>query len=290
MVFTDIHCHGGGGYTFGDTVEGTLAAMAAHRAHGTSRIVCSLVSAPLPTLAAQMRVVQEAMIADSSIIGVHLEGPFLAPERKGAHNPAALARPTAAAVDELLEAAAGTLRQITVAPELPGATEAIRRLAAAGVVVALGHTEADTATARAGFEAGATLVTHAFNAMRPVQGREPGVVGVALARSDVWIEVIADGHHVAPESIAMLFAAAPERVVLVTDAIAAAGAGEGRYELGGLAVDVADGRALISGTATLAGSTLTLDRAVEVCVRAGVPEELALAAATVNPERALRGR
>lgn len=290
MGYTDIHCHGGGGHTFGDSVEGTLAAVEAHRAHGTAKVVCSLVSAPFEVLAAQVRVIQQAMTIDSSILGIHLEGPFLAPERKGAHDPSALALPTAARIDELLTVAHGALKQITMAPELPGAIEAIRTLADAGVVVALGHTEADSDQVRAGFDAGAALVTHAFNAMRPIEGREPGVVGVALARPDVFIEVIADGHHVASESLAMLFAAAPDRIVLVTDAMAAAAAPEGSYELGGLAVDVEGGKAVIAGTLTLAGSTLTLDRALEVCAAAGVPQASALAAASTNPERLLRGR
>ena len=286
-MYTDIHCHGGGGHAFGDTVEGTLAALAAHRAHGTSRVVCSLVSEPLKSTARAMAVIREAMAADDGLLGVHLEGPFLAPDRKGAHDPAALAIPTPEAVDALLGAADGIVRQITMAPELPHALDAIERFVAAGVVVAVGHTQADAATTQEAFDRGATLVTHSFNAMRGIAGREPGPVGVALADDRVTLEVIADGIHVDPMLIAMLFRAAPGRVVLVTDAMAAAAAPAGRYILGGLDVDVADGRAVIAGTDTLAGSTLTMDRAVEVCVAAGVPRDQAVAAATNVPARVL---
>lgn len=286
-MYTDIHCHGGGGHAFGDTVEGTLAALAAHRAHGTTRVVCSLVSEPLERTARAMAVVRECAALDGAILGVHLEGPFLAPERKGAHDPVALALPTGDLIDALLEAADGIVRQITIAPELPHALDAIERFVAAGVIVAVGHTQADAALAREAFDRGATLVTHAFNAMHGVAGRAPGVVGTALADPRVALEVIADGIHVDPGLIAALFRAAPGRVLLVTDAMAAAASAPGRYVLGGLDVEVADGRAMIAGTDTLAGSTLTMDRAVEVCVAAGVSRDDAVAAATDVPARVL---
>jgi len=286
-MYTDIHCHGGGGHAFGDTVEGTLAALATHREHGTTRVVCSLVSEPLETTARAMSVIREAAVIDSGILGVHLEGPFLAPARKGAHDPAALAVPTPDVVEALLAAADGLIRQITIAPELPHALDAISRFVEAGVVVAVGHTGADAATAREAFDRGATLITHAFNAMRGISGRESGPVGAALADERVTLEVIADGIHVDPTLVAMLFRAAPGRVVLMTDAMAAAAAPDGRYLLGGLDVDVAHGRAVIAGTDTLAGSTLTMDRAIEVCVAAGISREEAVAAATTVPARVL---
>lgn len=286
-MYTDIHCHGGGGHSFGDSVEGTLAALAAHRAHGTSRVLASLVSEPLERTARAMSVIREAMTVDAAILGVHLEGPFLSPVRKGAHDPTALALPTADAVEALLAAADGIIRQITIAPELPHALDAISRFVGAGVVVAVGHSQADAAMAREAFDRGATLVTHAFNAMHGILGRAPGVVGAALADERVTLEVIADGIHVDPALIAALFRAAPGRVVLMTDAMAAAAAPEGRYLLGGLNVDVANGRAVIAGTDTLAGSTLTMDRAIEVCVAAGVPATQALAAATTVPAAVL---
>ena len=154
-------------------------------------------------------------------------------------------------------------------------------------MVAVGHTQADAATARRAFDAGATLVTHAFNAMHPITGREPGVVGAALADDRVFIEVIADRIHVHPSNIAMLFELAPQRMVLVTDAMAAAASEPGRYMLGDLEVDVVDGKAVLAGTSTLAGSTLTMDRAIDVCIDAGVPREAAFAAATSTPAKVL---
>lgn len=286
-MYTDIHCHGGGGHSFGDSVEGTLEALAAHRAHGTSRVVASLVSEPLERTVRAMAVIREAMAVDAGILGVHLEGPFLSPARKGAHDPAALAIPTPDVVEALLAAAEGIIRQITIAPELPHALDAISRFVEAGVVVAVGHSDTDAAMAREAFDRGATLVTHAFNAMHGISGRAPGIVGAALADERVTLEVIADGIHVDPTLIAALFRAAPGRVVLMTDAMAAAAAPEGRYLLGGLDVDVVNGRAVIAGTDTLAGSTLTMDRAIEVCVAAGVPAAEALAAATTVPAAVL---
>ncbi|WP_062213226.1 N-acetylglucosamine-6-phosphate deacetylase [Demequina oxidasica] len=286
--YVDIHCHGGGGHAFGADVDGTLAALAAHRAHGTGRLVASLVSESSERTIAAMDIVRQAMVRDESILGVHLEGPFIAPARKGAHDLASLRLPTRDAIAELLQAGDGIIRQITIAPELDGALDAISQCVEAGVVVAVGHTEADAATAREAFDRGATLVTHGFNAMRGIVGREVGPVGAALADDRVAIELIADGIHVDPSLIATIFRAAPGRIVLVTDAMAAAASAPGRYPLGTLQVDVTeDGRAYVADTHTLAGSTLTMDRAVDVCVEAGVSRDDAEAAASSTPARVL---
>lgn len=283
--YLDIHCHGGGGHAFGDSVAGTRSAFAAHRAHGTAQVVASLVSMSLADLERTVDTVRAAMTYERGILGVHLEGPFLAPERKGAHDPNALAVPTAGLVADILDIVGDDLRQITIAPELPGAMDAIRTFSKAGVVVAVGHTTADAATATAAFEAGASLITHGFNAMAGMTGREVGPVGAAIADPLAHIELIADGIHVNPVLIRTVFAAAPGRVVLVTDAMAAAAAAPGRYKLGGLDVDVVEGKAVLAGTTTLAGSTLTMDTAVEVCVAAGVARAAAEAAATTTPAR-----
>ncbi|MEO1059464.1 MAG: N-acetylglucosamine-6-phosphate deacetylase [Actinomycetota bacterium] len=264
--FVDIHVNGGGGANFEEGVEPSLTALAAMRAHGTTRSVASYVTAPIPRLVASVDAVRSVKEQDSTLIGAHLEGPFLAPARRGAHDGAQLARPDSASVDRLLAAAPGVLRKITIAPELPGAMDAIGRFVDAGVTVAVGHTNCDYDTAKEAFARGASLVTHAFNAMAPLEGRSPGVLGAAIEAEHVTIEVIADGLHVHPASVRMLFAAAPGRVALVTDAIAAAAAPDGRYVLGGLDVEVTDGRAVLAGTDTLAGSTLTLDRALRVVV------------------------
>ena len=283
----DIHCHGGGGATFGDSVEASIAAASAHHAAGTAVVVGSLVTASIPVLCSRLEVMRASAEADPRIGGAHLEGPFLSPSRKGAHDPAFLMSPTPALVDDLVAASAGTLRQVTIAPELPGALDAIRQFVAAGVVVAVGHTEATAPLAREAFDAGARLITHALNAMPGIIAREPGAVGAALADERISIEVIADGIHVAPELIALLFRHAPGRVVLVTDAMAAAGAGDGAYSLGGLDIEVRGGRAVLAGTQTLAGSTLTLERAVQVAIEAGVSADDARLAASVVPARLL---
>jgi N-acetylglucosamine-6-phosphate deacetylase len=285
--YVDIHCHGGGGAMFGDSIAASLTALRAHRAHGTDAVVASLVTAPAGTLVAQLAILREAAAEDPGIAGAHLEGPFLAPERKGAHDPAHLTHPTPALVEDLIAAGDGLLRHVTIAPELPGALDATFRFASAGVTVAVGHTTAGASLSREAFDAGARLVTHAFNAMPGIMGREPGPVGAAIADRRVAIEVIADGIHVDSALIAVLFREAPGRVVLVSDAMAAAGAGDGSYVLGGLEVEVRGGRAVIAGTETLAGSTLTLDRAVEVCVAAGVGRDEAVAAASSVPARVL---
>ncbi len=285
--FVDIHAHGGGGGTVEDGLEGIARMRAAHAAHGTTRQLLSLVANPVDRLVASLGVIREAMADDPSILGAHLEGPFLSPDRRGAHDPEHLIAPDPATVERLLAAGEGVLRMITIAPELPGALDAIPRFVAAGVVVAVGHTEASAGVARAAFDAGATVLTHAFNAMPGILGRAPGPLGAALVDERVTIEVIADGIHVDPVNLRWLFAAAPGRIAAITDAMGATGVGDGDYRLGGLDVEVRGGRATVAGTGQLAGSTLTLDRAVEILVAAGVPREAALAAATTVPARVL---
>lgn len=285
----DLHCHGALGHAFDDAdLEGVEAAVAFHRAHGTSTLLLSLVSAPIDRLEKRLSEIRGMTSSLPSVAGVHLEGPFLADARRGAHDPRALAAPTAATLDRLLSAADGILRQITIAPELPGAMDAIETLVSAGVTVAVGHTQADHDTAAAAFDRGARLLTHAFNAMPGLGHRAPGPVGAALERDHVVLEVIADGIHVHPVVIRTLFAAAPGRIALVTDAMSATGLGDGGYSLGGLEVEVHDGRPVLAGTDTLAGSTLTMERAIEVATAAGVPRDLARAAASTVPARLLR--
>lgn len=286
--FVDIHGHGAGGATYQDGVEPALEALATMRAHGTTRAVASFVTSSIDRMVASIHTARLAMDRDPGLVGVHVEGPFLAPGRKGAHNRELLRNPDRESVDRLLDVAPGVVRQITIAPELPGAMEAISRFVDAGVPVAVGHTDCDYDMASEAFARGASLVTHAFNAMAPIQGRLPGVLGAAMAAEHVTIEVIADGIHVHPASIALLFAAAPGRIALVTDAMAAAAAPPGRYLLGDLDVDVADGRAVLAGTDTLAGSTLTPDRALRTVVYdCGIPLPDAIAALTTIPARAI---
>ncbi|GAA5199949.1 N-acetylglucosamine-6-phosphate deacetylase [Microbacterium jejuense] len=285
--FIDVHGHGGAGASFDDGPEAVRTARAVHRRHGTTRAVLSLITATIDDLAARVAMVADLTEADPTILGSHLEGPFLDPGHKGAHTESLLRAPDEASIDRLLEAGRGTIRQVTLAPERPGAFDAIRRLTAAGVTVAVGHTDADAATARRAFDAGATLLTHAFNAMPGIHHRAPGPVVVALRDERVRLEVIADGVHVDLDLVATLFASAGGRIALITDAMAAAGAADGSYELGGLAVQVTDGVARLVEGGAIAGSTLTQDAAVRHVVGAGVPLEVALRAVSEVPALAI---
>ncbi|SHF59720.1 N-acetylglucosamine-6-phosphate deacetylase [Geodermatophilus nigrescens] len=285
--FVDLHAHGGGGAAFDDGPDAVRAALAAHRAAGTTRSVVSLVAAPLEELEASLAGVADLAAEDPTVLGAHLEGPFLAPARCGAHDPRHLRAPAPDDVARLLAAARGALRQVTVAPELPGALEAVRAFSAAGVVVAVGHTEADAALTAAAVDAGARLLTHALNAMPGLHHREPGPVGAALADPRVTLELVLDGVHVHPVVAALLVAGAPGRVALVTDAMAAAGGPDGAHRIGALDVTVRGGRAVLAGTGTIAGSTLTQDAALRNALAAGIGLVPAVAALTSVPARAL---
>lgn len=284
--FVDLHGHGGAGASYDDGAEAIRAARAAHLRHGTTSAVLSLVTASIDDLAARVAVVADLAEADATILGSHLEGPFLDPGHKGAHTEGLLRTADADAVDRLVAAGRGTIRQITVAPELPGGLDAVRRFAAAGVAVAVGHTGATAEQAAAAFDAGATLLTHAFNAMPGIHHRAPGPVVAAMRDRRVTLEVIADGTHVHPDVVALAFAGAPGRIAIITDAMAAAAASDGAYELGGLAVTVSGGVARLAD-GTIAGSTLTQDAALRHAVSWGIALPAAVAALTEVPARAL---
>jgi N-acetylglucosamine-6-phosphate deacetylase len=286
--FIDLHGHGGGGHAYDDGGAELAAALAAHRVHGTTRSVISLVANPLGELRERLSEIAAVASTDPLVLGSHLEGPFLAPGQRGAHNADFLREPDPESVESLLAAAGGTLRQLTIAPELPGALEAIAELAAAGVTVAVGHSEATFEQARDAFDAGARMLTHAFNAMPGLHHRAPGPVLAALEDERVTLELILDGHHVHPGVAALLFDEAPGRVALITDAMAAAAAADGDYRLGSLNVSVRDGLAVLSGTSTIAGSTLTQDAALQLALsEAGLAPAAAVAALTTVPARAL---
>lgn len=287
--FIDLHCHGGGGHSFDDGDEEMEAALATHRAHGTTRSLISLVSNPIAILRDSLETVADLVEEDPLVLGSHLEGPYLADARRGAHNPEHLREADAMELETLIEAARGTLRQVTLAPERPGALDAIDRLVAAGIVVAVGHTECDLDTAREAFARGATLLTHAFNAMSGIHHRAPGPIIAAYADARVDLELILDGIHVHPDVARSAFLAAPGRIALVTDAMAAAGSIDGDYRLGTLNVSVRNGRAMLSGTSTIAGSTLTQDVALRCAIEnVGLDPAAAVAALTATPARVLR--
>ncbi|MET4703485.1 N-acetylglucosamine-6-phosphate deacetylase [Frigoribacterium sp. UYMn621] len=286
--FIDIHAHGGGGHSFDNGGEEISAALEAHRAHGTTRSVISLVANPVAQLRESLGVIAELAASDPLVLGSHLEGPFLSSDRRGAHNPQFLLDPLPWAVDELLGAARGTLRQITIAPEREGALEAIDVLVENRVTVAVGHTDAGFDLTREAFDRGARLLTHVFNAMAPIHHRAPGPIIAAFEDKRVTIELILDGLHVHPDVAAMVFHSAPGRVALVTDAMAAAASDDGDYRLGSLNVTVKDGLAVLSGTSTIAGSTLTQDAALRCAIQAtGISPRDAVAALTITPAAAL---
>lgn len=286
--FVDMHCHGGDGVSYPDDAD---RAAALHAFHGTTGGLASLVTAAPEVLSAQVRTLAEAT-RRGVVDGIHLEGPWLSGRHCGAHDPSWLRAPDRAELDALVAAGDGAIRMVTLAPELPGATAAIRCLVDAGVVVALGHTDASYEQTQAAIEAGATVGTHLFNAMRSLHHREPGPVPALLADPRVTVELIADGVHVHPGVIRQVVATAgPDRVALVTDAMAAAGGGDGAFTLGGLGVDVAGGVARLRGTTTIAGSTATMDRLFATAVGLLGGDDAALAAAVrmtaTTPARAL---
>jgi N-acetylglucosamine-6-phosphate deacetylase len=249
---------------------------------GTTAFLPTFITAPVPTLATELRSAAkkaEAVTTGARVLGVHLEGPFLSPARAGAHRRDWIVPPSPAAVSELLEAGRGLLRLMTLAPEADGALAAIGTLTAAGVLVSVGHSDATAAEVAAGAAAGARMVTHLFNAQRGLHHREPGVVGQALTDKRLTSGLIVDLSHVSAAACAIAFAAAPGRICLVTDAAACAGMPPGRYLLGGQPVDLPPGGAPVRPGGTLAGSALRMDRAVSnaVAVGLGLPEAVAAA-------------
>lgn len=280
--FVDLHVHGGGGATFQTgRPEDVATAAEFHRRHGTTTLLASLVSAPLGDLAAIVADLAPA-VSNGLLAGIHLEGPFLAQARCGAHDPTALRPPVPADLEKLLDA--GPVRMVTLAPELPDGLTAVSRLAERGVVAAVGHTDASYEQVLEAVEAGARVATHLFNGMPPLHHRDPGPVLALLEDERVVVEVIGDGVHVHPALVRRLLTdLAPGRVALVTDAVAAAGLPDGSYQLGGLAVVVRDGVSRLAEGGSLAGSTLTMDAAVARAVRSGVAVPTAVTAATATP-------
>ncbi|WP_085371049.1 N-acetylglucosamine-6-phosphate deacetylase [Leifsonia sp. NCR5] len=286
--FVDIHTHGGGGASFDDGEDAIRTGMALHQKHGTTRFVLSLVTAPVDDLAVRVAGIAAMMQDDRRILGSHLEGPFLDVGHKGAHDPSLLRQATPSDIELLLGAATGTLRQITLAPEQPGGLDAVRAFSDAGVAVAVGHTAADYAQTLAAFDAGASILTHAFNGMDGIHHRAPGPVAAATHTAGVTLEIVNDGVHIHPEVVRMTFASAPGRMALITDAMAAAGSSDGDYILGSLAVQVRDGVARLAEGGSIAGSTLTLDDALRRAVtEVGIPVEDAVLALTETPAAAV---
>jgi N-acetylglucosamine-6-phosphate deacetylase len=288
-AFFDVHIHGAKGH---DAMEATPAALDAMggflASHGTGCFLATTVTAPLDATLRSLTGLAKLMARPPAAgvarpIGIHLEGPFLSRAKCGVQPVEHLLAPSIATFDRLFEAAGGHLRLMTLAPELPGASELIAHATARGVRVSLGHSNATAADTLAGIQAGAVSATHTFNAMRPLNHREPGILGTVLTADNLYAEMICDGVHVAPEIVKLWWRAkGPERAILMTDALSAAGMPDGSYQLGGFPVEVAQGRAMARGV--LAGSVLTLDRALANFMRfTGAPLDVALRLATINP-------
>ena len=288
--FVDVHCHGGGGHEVTTTDRAAIEAVSAHHlARGTTTMLASLVSAPTETITAQVAAVADVVEGGATtLVGCHLEGPWLSHDRCGAHDPAALAEPDPDVARAWLDAGRGTIRMVTLAPELPGSEAVAALLEDAGVLAALGHTDAPARLFTDALRARRTpLVTHLFNGMAPFHHRVPGAPGAALgelARGAATVELIADGVHVADETAAMVFDVAPGgHVVLVSDAMAAAGLPDGDYALGSLAVRVTGGVARI-GSGSIAGGTSHVADLVRRCVTdAGIDPATVVAAASSTP-------
>ena len=291
--FVDMHVHGGGGGAFPTaSPEDARTAIEMHRRHGTTSMVASLVTATPSDLLRQVAVMAE-LTEQRLIVGSHLEGPWLSADRGGAHELSQLRDPERNELERVFAAGRGTVRMVTLAPEREHGLSAIRRVVDAGAVAAIGHTDATYDQAKAAVDAGATVGTHLFNAMRPVHHREPGPVIALLEDPRVTVELITDGVHLHPALYRdVTQTAGPNRVALVTDAMVAAGMPDGAYHLGGLAVNVQNGIARLAGATTIAGSTATMDAIFRYAIAHSALEfdaalRQAVRQTSVNPAAAL---
>lgn len=286
--YIDMHSHGAAGGDFDTSTNTIIAGRNYHLQHGTTRQLASLITNPLDVMETNIRRVASVMESRPDILGMHLEGPFLSPLHKGAHDPACLKDPTDDVVDRLLDAAPGAIRQITIAPELPHGMSGIAHMAARGVIPAVGHCDADYAQARSAFQAGAGILTHIYNAMNGIHHRAPGPIPAAVENPNVTVELINDGFHVQDPAVRIAFDLAPHRIAFVTDSMAATGCPDGPYKLGNLDVQVVDGHARLVSNGAIAGSTLTLETAVQRAItEVGISPVAAVEAATHVPAATL---
>jgi N-acetylglucosamine-6-phosphate deacetylase len=285
-AYVDTHVHGAVGADFGAPGVDPTPGIEHHARAGSTALVASIATAASPATVVRLRELAP-LVRSGALAGLHLEGPWLAPERRGAHDPGLLRAPEPREVDAFLEAGDGTVVMVTLAPELPGALDTIARLVAAGVVAAIGHTDAGSDTVLRAVDAGATVVTHLYNGMPPMHHRAPGPVGVALADPRLTVELIGDGLHSDDVVMDLTLAAASGRVALVSDAMSATGLGDGSYDLAGSAVVVRDGVARLRAGSSLAGSTTPLGGAAARLLRRGRPLGEIVTATSATPARAL---
>jgi N-acetylglucosamine-6-phosphate deacetylase len=281
--FVDLQVNGFAGVDFlsATTLDYELAGEALLEG-GVTAFQPTFITAPEATLVDALRALPQNSPLPR-VIGAHVEGPFLSPERLGTHPREHRRDPDVALLDRLFDA--GPITELTLAPELPGADVLIARALERGAVVSAGHTNATAAEAHAAFDAGVSTVSHLFNAMRPFTSRDPGVVGVALTRPDVFVQMIVDGHHLADETVRLIWAAAAGRVALVTDATAGAGRDPGSYQLGDVEIEIPANGVPVREDGVLAGTVLTMIDAVRNLHALGIPFEDAVGAATAVPAR-----
>jgi N-acetylglucosamine-6-phosphate deacetylase len=294
--FLDIHIHGGAGLDVMRASRSELPRLGQFlSSHGVTGYFATTVAAPLDATCTALERLADAIDdktpanggpSQARPLGIHLEGPFLSHKRRGVHPPEYLVEPTLPIFEKLWQAARGHVRMITIAPEIPGALEVIAEAARRNICVSIGHSDAELPAAIEAVKAGARHATHTFNAMRPLDHRNPGIIGEVLSNDTLTADIIVDGIHVSPEVVKVfLQAKGPDRAVLITDAMSAAGMPDGRYQLGPIQVDVADGKATANGS--LAGSVLTMDRAVQNVTKfSNWSLREAVRAATFNPAKA----
>ena len=284
--FVDIHCHGGGGHYFSAISPDSITeAINAHKKTGTTSLVASLVSESIEDLKAQIQRLIP-FYNRGEIVGIHLEGPYLSHARCGAHEPSLLIDPTVEQLKELVVIGQGSIKMITIAPELTGAQEAIEYLASVGVFAAIGHTEGNFQDAAAATHNGASIVTHFLNAMNK-ENTAGSIANFVMGDSRLTVELIVDGHHLSFEKVKELFASLGPRIIMVSDAMAAAGKGDGSYTIGALPVEVKDGVARLTSNQKLAGSTLTISQAFSNLIKhCGLSLEQAVHATATQPAKA----
>lgn len=295
-AYFDQHVHGSGGFDVMEATDTAVSGVGRFLArHGVAGFLATTVTAPVDVTLRSLTGLAKCIGLHTNTgsgegavpVGIHLEGPFLSHEKRGVHSPELLLTPTVEVFERFWQAAEGRIRLMTIAPELPNATEVIVYATDLGVRISLGHSNATLAEARGGVAAGAVSATHTFNAMRTFNQREPGILGVVLDEDSLFAEIICDGHHVDAAAVRLFWKAkGAERAILITDGISATGMPDGRYKLGELDVEVVDGKCLSGGS--IAGSTLTMDRAVaNFCSFTGAGLERVVGLAGRNPVRML---
>lgn len=284
--FVDVHCHGAQGIDFAGLDTDPTPAIEHHRAHGSTTLMATIATGTRANMRDRIRELS-GYVHNGVLAGIHLEGPWLSHDRRGAHEPTLLRPPSPEEVTELVDAGSGAVRMVTLAPELPGALDAITALTERGVTVALGHTTANAATVRQAIDAGARMVTHLFNGMPPLHHREVSLPGVALTDDRLWVELIADGHHVNDDATDLALHCAGDRLLLISDAMAATGLGDGEYAVAGSRVRVKGGVARLAEGDSLAGSTAEVRVGAERMLARGKAADAVVAWTNSHPSAAL---